>query len=387
MSKIKVLHFSSRYEECGIAKYLGHHIRGMEAIPEVENEYFEVSPYETYNMKPNDLDNMAALLRAKLKDYDVLHVQHEFALYAHDSFRRIIDAGCQLDKKIVITEHISPSLHGNSKKPRLHGLGPHSFVHYLRQLRNHRRFAYEYIDPIKKATLILVHNHVTKQSLQEIGVDPARIQKIIHPVQEFADPKPTREISTHLHKQKDDVIFCVTGFLHRYKGIIEAVKALKFLPDNYKLAILGGMKADSDDIGYYDKVCDLIDQIGVRGRVYITGYVPDDDTLNAYIRECDVCVYAYNRTYYAAVSSGSLGLAFANSRPVVAYPTEAIKELAAESAGAVVLCETFAYYELVRELKRIDLAKQGERSHAYAQKAAWSNISKDLVKVYQNLAG
>lgn len=383
--KIRVLHFSSRYEECGVAKYLGHYIKGMADVPEIENEYFDVSPYETYNMKPSDLNDMTAKLQVKLKEYDILHVQHEFALYAHDSFRRIIEASGQSGKKIVVTVHISPSLHGASRKPHLSGLGPHSLIHYIRESRHHNQFIREYVEPMQKANLILVHNEVTARSLEVLGIEAANIKKNIHPVQEYPEPTPTKVIAMHMDRQKGDVIFCIIGFFHRQKGVIEAVKALKFLPDNYKLAILGGMKADSDDVGYYDRVCDLIDQLGVRDRVYITGYVPTDDLLNAYIRECDVCVYPFNRTYYAAVSSGSVNLAFANGMPAVAYPTEAIKELAADANGAVVTTETFAYYELARELQNIDFTKQRELSKAYAEKASWSKVSKQLVKLYSEL--
>jgi len=35
---IKVLHFSSRYEECGVAKYLGHYIKGTE---EASSQFLE----------------------------------------------------------------------------------------------------------------------------------------------------------------------------------------------------------------------------------------------------------------------------------------------------------------------------------------------------------
>lgn len=380
--KIRVLHFSSRYEECGVAKYLGHYIKGMASVPEIENEYFEVSPYETYNMKAADLDDMAKELAAKLKNFDILHVQHEFALYAHDSFRKIMDAGNQSGKKLVVTVHISPSLHGGSKKPHLHGLGPHSFVHYIKEYKNHARFIHEYVEPMKQADLALVHNELTAKSLVDLGINESSIRRNVHPVQEYPEPQETNVIKKYLHKQNGDVIYCIIGFFHRHKGVVEAVKALKFLPDNYKLAILGGMKADSDDIGYYDRVCDLIDQIGVRDRVYITGYIPSDDDLNSYIRECDVCVYPFNRTYYAAVSSGSVNLAFFNGMPAVAYPTDAIKELASDANGAIVTTETFAYYELARELQNIDISKQRELSKSYAQKASWSKVSKQLVEIY-----
>ncbi len=382
---ISVLHFSSRYEECGVAKYLAHHIKGMEDVPGIHNEYFDVSPYETYNMKSEDLQHMAERLEVQLKDYDILHVQHEFALYAQDSFLRIVEAGKRSGKKIVITAHLSPAQHQDSKPVRLHGLGPHSWVLYLRETRRHNQFMKTHLTPFKKADLVLVHNELAVEGLKNLGVAADHIKKLPHPVQVFHDPRPTHDIARYLNKQPGDTIYCTIGFLHRYKGIIQAVRALKFLPDNYKLAILGGMKQDSDDVPFYDKVSDLVDSLGLRDRVYITGYIADDDVLNAYIRECDVCVYAYDRVYYAAVSSGSFNLAFANGMPAIAFPTASIKELARDADGAVVLCETFAYYELARELKQIDLTKQRRLSAAYAKKMAWPNISKQLVEIYRSL--
>jgi glycosyltransferase involved in cell wall biosynthesis len=381
---IKVLHFSSRYEECGVAKYLGHYIKGMEQAPHIVNDYFDVSPYQTHNMSESDLSKMAHDLYEKLKDYDVLHVQHEFALYGHDSFLRIVRAGKQAGKKIVLTVHTSPGL--GTQPAHLKGLGPRSFVKYLREKRHFRHFVATHIVPFRMADVLLVHNEPTAASLRSFGVDGNRIVKIHHPVQEFEAPKPSHRIADELHKQQGDVIYATIGFFHRYKGIIEAVKALKFLPDNYKLAILGGMKADSDDIAFYDKVCDLIDTLGVHDRVYIAGYIPTDDELNALIRECDVCVFPYNGVYYGQVSSGSINLAIANGAPVVAFPTASIKELAAEADGAIALCETFAYYELARELKRIDLKKQQGLSKAFADKYAWSKVSEELIKVYEAVA-
>src|SRR6202035_1549154 len=112
----------------------------------------------------------AAKLREKLKDFDVLHVQHEFALYAHDSFKRIVEAGKQSGKKIVITVHISPSLHGASKPAHLKGLGPHSMVLYLKDSRHHKWFIDSYIEPFKQADIVIVHNEAAANSLRGLGI-------------------------------------------------------------------------------------------------------------------------------------------------------------------------------------------------------------------------
>lgn len=382
---VRVLHFSSRYEECGVAKYLGHYVKGMEKIASIRNEYFDVSPYQIPHMSESELEQMANRLRKELRSYDVLHVQHEFALYAKDSFQKIVETGKRSGKKVVITVHISPSMHGASKEPRLRGLGPRSFIRYMLQIRDHRHFMATQAGPFKAADLVLVHNDPTIESLKQLGVSPNRIKKVIHPVQVFEKPPKSTMIEKKLKKKDGDVIYCTIGFLHRYKGLFDAVRALKFLPSNYKLAILGGMKEDSDDVEIYNKLCDVIDALGLHERVYITGYIKGDDTLNAMIRECDVCVYPYDRVYYSNVSSGSLNLAFANDKPLIAYPTATFKEMADISKGAVVLTETFAYYELAREIGRIDLGRQATLSKAYAEQMAWPRMSEELAKLYTQL--
>jgi glycosyltransferase involved in cell wall biosynthesis len=137
----------------------------------------------------------------------------------------------------------------------------------------------------------------------------------------------------------------------------------------------------------YNKLCDLIDTLGLQERVYITGFIVDDNEFNAIIRECDVCVYPYDGIYYAHVSSGAMNLAFSNHMPVIAYPTATFKEVAAMSDGATVLTDTFAYYELAREVQRIDLDKQRQLSKAYAAKMAWPKATETLVAIYQSLLG
>ena len=87
------------------------------------------------------------------------------------------------------------------------------------------------------ADLVLVHNEPTIESLKQLGVDPERIKKVIHPVQVF-DNRPDERYCASAAQTEGDVIYCCIGFLHRYKGLFDAVRALKFLPGNYKLAIL-----------------------------------------------------------------------------------------------------------------------------------------------------
>lgn len=380
---LKVLHFSSHDEDCGVGKYMENYLVGMEDLAGVANKFFEVSPYETRPMSSEQLQTVLDKLTAELRTYDILHIQHEFGLYWFDQFKRIVETAKGAGKKVVVTVHLSPDY--AIKPAHRGGFGPRSILAYLRARKHYHKMIEEHIEPIRLADAVIVHNEVTKQSLERFGVAPGRIHKLTHPVYDVPEPPVSKEIFTALNKKDGDIIFCITGFLHRYKGALEAVKALKFLPAHYKLALIGGVKADSDEVDFEDKITDLVDQLGLHERVYITGFVQDDDRLNALIRECDICVYPHDREYYSSLSSGSLNLAFANDKPAIAYPTESMKEVGA--TGAVALCQTFAYYELARELKRLDIPAQTAKSKTFAVEYAWPKMAAKLVGLYESVAG
>jgi glycosyltransferase involved in cell wall biosynthesis len=70
-------------------------------------------------------------------------------------------------------------------------------------------------------------------------------------------------------------------------------QGFRYLPDNYKLAIIGGLHPASDDLAFYAEITDLIDELDLRDRVYITGFIKDDERLNSLIRDV-MCVYPYD---------------------------------------------------------------------------------------------
>lgn len=383
MAKVRVLQFSPHDENDGIARYEEQYVKALQDTPDVETAFFEVSPLKYRHMSDNEKQQVLRDLKQKLADYDILHIQHEFGLFAPGDFSNIVAAAKQVKKKVVVGVHLSPAF--AIKPAELGGLGPRSMVHFARQKRYRKRMEAWNIAPMREADAVLAHDETTAGSLRSWGVQDSRIHVLPHPVYDFPEPPKSTLIAEKLHKNDGDVIYCTVGMMHRYKGVLDATKALKFLPANYKLAIVGGIHPLSEDLPMFNKLCDLIDTLGLQERVYITGFIEDDDKFNALIRECDVCVYPYDGKYYAHVSSGAINLAIANQMPVVAYPTATFKELSDLSNDAVVLTQTFAYYELARELQRVDVKKQRDLSKAYAQKAAWPKMAAELVGIYQSL--
>lgn len=381
---VRVLHYSPHNENDGIAKYQEQYIRAMSRDPEIDNKFFETSPLKFRLMDEDEKLQVLQALQKELHDFDILHIQHEFGLFTNDDFKRIADVAKQSGKKVIVTVHLSPEY--AIKPVKLGGVGPRSLVSYARQKRHHDHMVEQHVTPFTEADMLIVHNDITAKALEHSGIDKSKIIKLPHPVYEFATPvKKTTTIREKLSHKDGDIIYCTVGMLHKYKGVFDAVRALKFLPKSYKLAILGGMNPFSDEVTIYNKICDLIDQLGLHDRVYITGFVVDDDELNSYIQECDVAVFPYDGSYYGNLSSGSINLALANHMPVIAYPTSGFKELADEASGAVVLCDTYAYYELARELQAINVDKQRELSRSYANKGSWSNAARTLADEYRKL--
>lgn len=382
--KVRVLQFSSRSSDsCGVGKYQENFVNSYD--DDIETRFFDTSPYQTRAMNQVELDETIARLKQTLTDYDILHIQHEFGLYSGTEFAQLVEAAKSINKKVVVTVHLSPAL-AFKFKPR-GGIGPRSVVHALRQKRLHGIFESRHIKPMKQADLLITHNNGTTSSLVNYGIDKDKILQIKHPVLALTKQKYiSTEITEKLNKKQGDTLYATVGFMHKYKGIEDAVRALKFLPETFKLAIIGGMQPISDEVNIYNKITTLIDTLNLKDRVYITGYVEDDDRLNALVREVDICVYPYNNAYYGQVSSGALNLAFANERPVVAYPTDSFKE-SNDEFEQIVLTSSPAYYELARELKRIDKIKQVTRISQYSEKYSWPELSARLQVAYQQLIG
>ena len=375
---LKVLHFSTHDENCGIGKYQEMFLAAMEPNKSIRNDFFETSPNQLRVMNSADKNNVHTNLSKQLESYDILHVQHEFSFLHSEDFPRIAHTARNLNKKLVITVHTSPRL--AYEVPSLNGMGPRSIVRYLKMIRKKRQFDAIFTAAVKLADTVIVHNTATQAALVELGVNNDRIRQIVLPVPALDHSAKSDVISRKLDRQKHDIIMATTGFLHKFKGIDHAVKSLQYLPSNYKLAIIGGMHIDHDPKVYND-IADLIAKLGLKDRVYITGYIADDIELNAMVRDCDICVYPYDRNYYSNISSASLNNGFANHKPVIAYPTDSFIELN-RKVDAMVLPGGFAYYELAREVERVDLRAASEKSKIFSTQYSYPRVAKELIAIY-----
>lgn len=385
---IRVLQFSPHNENCGVGKYQEQFVREVNLSKGeygVETDFYDSSQYKTRVMDAGELEAEMHKLADTLRkgSYDILHIQHEFGLYSKDEFARMVAAGKEAGVKVAVTVHLSPAL-AFKKTPR-EGIGLRSWLHVLRQKRLQGIFIKRHIEPFRQCDLLITHNKGATQSLKDYGVPAENIHQMLHPVVDRVDSSlVSTEVTDALSKKKGDVIMSMVGYMHKFKGHEEAVRALRYLPPHYKLAILGGMQPVSDEMNIYNHVCDVIDTLDLKDRVYISGYVKDDDHLNAMIRETDICVYPYNNAYYSQVSSGALNLAFANDVPVVAYPVDSFVE-ASEEYGQIVFTSASAYYELARSVQSINADEQRKRIRKFAKAYSWKNSTIAVCEQYAKL--
>lgn len=379
---MKILNFSSHYEDCGIAKYQENYVDEINKTEGFETTFFEYSPYKTREMNDNEFKNVIAKLNNTIKGYDIFHIQHEFGFYRRDQLQQLVNTAKATGVKVVITYHTSPDLI-IIKKP-LGGFGPRNIISFLRSYRHNYILEKIHIKPLIDSDLVIAHNEYTAEKLHTYGVSKEKIILIPHPTYGATNPEKTHYIEESLNKKEGDVILSTVGYIHRFKGVDKAVKALSYLPDNYKLAILGGVKSDSDDQRLYDEIADLIIERNLQDRVFITGVVPSDDKLNSFIRETDISLYPYDSVYYKGVASGALNLAIANERPIVAYPVSTLKETNSE-IGQLILTQSDSYYELAKEIEHIDIATQADKIRQYANENSWKNITTRLLDAYKSL--
>lgn len=381
MKKIFVLQFSPRSSDnCGIGKYQENFINIFYDYTEIETKFFDPSPYKTRLMDQDEFDVVKAKLAKELESYDILHIQHEFTLYSGNQFAQIVNIAKSMGKRVVVTVHTSPTLIFNFK-PR----SSSAIINYLRKKRFHLKVNKNHIYPMRKVDLLITHNKGATNSVKNYGVGVHKILQTTIPVLKLAHPRHmSTEITDRLRLKPEDIVYATVGFMHENKNIIDAVKALKYLPNYYKLAIIGGMHPTNNEANIYNSITDFIDKEELKDRVYITGFVKDDDQLNALIREVDICVYPYSNMYYGQVSSGALNLAFANECPVITYPTDSFKELN-EEFNHITITNTSAYYEIAREIMRIDKENLVNASAKFSEKYSLQNVAKDILKAYQKL--
>lgn len=384
---IHVLHVSTHNEECGIAKYQESIVDAMGKSHQIVNTFFGTSPNVLRELPPAEFNQAMERLSEDLRKADILHIQHEYSFYRGDQLGRIVNCAKQQGKKILFTLHTPPHAHrGGPRQAVRFGHTPRSWKNALHQLKAEKAFHSAYIEPLHQADLLITPSRVSIESFTAYGAPSTERYKVINlPVPAVNTHTTSSVISESLHKRKDDILLSMVGFLSETKGVIAAIKALHLLPQNYKLALIGGSHPSGQNDEFYDRVVDMIVQNDMQERVYITGYVENDTVRDAMVRETDICLYPYDHRYYDYVSSAALNNAVANSMPIVAYKTKTFLEVN-EGSDFLKFASAATYYELARAVTTVDLHKQTEATKRFASRFSVEKQADLFAQTYLELA-
>lgn len=338
---------SSYHELCGNATY----------TEVLKNEFAKYCEVEVLPLKTDILSSsnrkVAALANRhiedickELKHYDYVNIQFEAGLYGNvrtDIIRRvekIIDASPNL----IFTMHridIGDSLLDKGYIKRMVG---GKLVQGLKMYRQNTYMAKIYSTLIsylkaqsnKKNVNIMVHTKREKKNVEQLfGFKNVFDFPITFMNEEMRlrtrKPKERKDFLNKYGLKEDDKIIGLFGFISEYKGHETAIKALKFLPENYKIMIFGSqhpmsimnnMKIDP----YIDKLINLIEvnsydianenmktkslpdpKKSFDKRVYFAGCLNDEQFITA-LYCCDYAVLPYLETNQSGSGIASLVL-------------------------------------------------------------------------------
>jgi glycosyltransferase involved in cell wall biosynthesis len=287
---------------CGVAYYTQSLVRHLK-------NYVDVVLLTDREWRRNDPLLPLKILR-KSKGCEVVHIQHEFYLYGGSASTALILLALALlrlkrlisksPKSIVMTLH---------SVPRPEEFGSRFSKGPRKLLRSLALGGYRLLTSLPD--VVLVHTPASLEALGALGAR-SRILLLPHGVEPKEPPEDARKLKERLNKNLE-IRLLAFGFLSPNKDYETLVKALKLLPENFKLYIRGGSQLNEDSVARQrlQSVLALAEKLGVRERVFVElGFVDKDRAF----KEADVVLLPYTRNYGAsgvlcdAVSYGKLFL-------------------------------------------------------------------------------
>ena len=328
MKKLAII--STYNESCGNASY-------TEVLRKEFSKYYEVDilplQLDILSSNASNIKKIANKhideISQAVKNYDYVNIQFEAGLYGNtknDILRRVKKI-IKASNNVILTMHrvdLPKSIFSLKTFKVL--VSSKNIIGNLRRIRNEIYFKSLYKDLIK-----IMKDH-SKNNGSNIIVHTKRDKKTI---ERFFDFKNVHDFPlTFLNKEerlrekniserngfieryslnKNDKIIGIFGYISEYKGHETIIKALSYLPDDYKLLIFGSQHPMSiqeykscDD--YIEKLLQLIENISknkksFNERIQFLGNLDDD----RFIEALDCCDFAV--LPYLEVNQGGSGIA------------------------------------------------------------------------------
>lgn len=245
----------------------------------------------------------------------------------------------------------------------------------------------------KSSRRLIVHSQSNMHELANLfKIKPQKMRVIPHGNYFFVVPK--NMISKENARKQLGITISVKlilffGAIRKYKGINYLIKAFKRVIDevpNAKLLIVGrpmGIEETSPMDYYYN----LVEKLQLKERIiFNTNYIPLQD-IHIYFRASDAVAFPYEDT----TESGSLQLAFAFSKPVIATRVGSFSEAIEQNKNGFLVPprNDDALAKAIINILSIDkrvLSEMGKYSRYIAErKYNWKDIGRDTLKLYKEV--
>ena len=257
-----------------------------------------------------------------------VHIQHEFAFFGGafgwrasvENFARLLAQVQAANRPVAVTFHTEPTFDvpGRRRTVRL-------ARDAVRRAIWNTRIAPKFVG---SDTCGIVHTRSSRLALVGAGLPAANVRVLRQgtppPVSRPLTDEKARRLKVDLGFPDDAKIISMFGFITAYKGFKTAIRALKKLPPEYHLAIIGSVHPFTNDSAL-DEILALVSRSKLTDRVHVTGHVgaarvPD------YLAVTDVYVAPYKQGVHLS-SSAALTWALAAAKPIVASRIPAFVEL------------------------------------------------------------
>lgn len=410
---MRVLHLSTWKQRCGIADFTASFIQELTRAG-VENDVCPLDPVALSCMTSGEFLSELDQFAIRARDFDLAHVQHEFSLFtgsggvvdtlAHFAhLLRSLKAG---GRAAAVTFHSAAALSSmlpaaNADRHLLASGGLGAFVQWAIRKVRLRRVARQldklwrkqiaaHFDGHPGSFRALVHTPRARMDLIRSGFAAASVS-VVPLGYQMRSPEFFRmsrsEARAKLGVAPDVTLLTIFGFIAEYKGHLLAIEALKKLPANYQLAIIGAPHPGNVIDRTLNEVLKAWEGEDPR-RLTVTGFVPHE-TIDLFHAAGDIFLAPF--TLGNPTGSASLTWALTSGKPTIASNIPAFADI--QRAGdCLALFTPDCAYELAWQIEKLagDSAlkeKLARNGLAFAEANSWERVTGMLLEVYRDLTG
>jgi FkbM family methyltransferase len=385
---LEVAFLSTWRSQCGIASYTANLKSALDSAGVVAH----VEPIDRkrihYLTRPELKEHFRGLARS-MRDADIVHVQHEFALFAGgygygvsmSALRAVLRELARIGKPTVITLHTDPfAMFGPKSHAAGFGIGAYMQAHWRSRMM-----------PLFRTTGLeaIVHTRASRRAAIDSGIPDARVEVIRHgvPAHRRVSEAERQAVRRQLGYVPETKLLAIFGFLEPYKGYTTVIDSLARLPEDFQLAIVGGVHPFSESPASETILAELERRPALRDRVTVRGFVPASE-LAAFQSAADICLAPYRRGTPMS-ASGGVTWALASGKPVIASALPAFVELR-DYVECLEVVTPDAPRELAQTVRRLtdDPGRAQElvfQAHRYCSLHSWEATATAHAALYERV--